>query len=89
MPKKYLYELKEMNDLFNEKCKEVDPNNNPIAKAQMLTTAERTNMFQDIINDYGARGWRIIASTPLSAGGAGGPFYFIFEKEVYGGKKTV
>ena len=87
MPKKYLYEMKELNDLFHTKCTELDPDNNPVAKARMLTTTERTKMFQDILNDYGARGWRLIGSNPLQASGRDGPLYFIFEKEVYG-KKT-
>jgi hypothetical protein len=62
---------------------ELDPDNNPVKKAMMLTPLEKTKMFQDIINEYGSKGWKLVGSSPLSAGGIEGPFYFIFEKEIY------
>ena len=58
---------------------EIDPENNPVTKGKMLTDAQRTQMFQDILNDYGEKGWRIVSTSPL----IGGAQYYLFEKEMY------
>jgi len=86
MPKYFMYEIREQNDLFHEQitidlAQQGIKNINPVQKARMLPATERLAMFQKILNRYGEIGWKFHSSIMFN-----GEMRVVFEKETY--KKT-
>lgn len=84
MPKKYIYEPKEINALFHEQILKENPTiKNPAEKMRFSTTAERMRLFLAYVNGMGDKGWRLISTYPLLPEGVGGERNYLFEKEIY------
>jgi len=85
MPKKFLYDMKELGDLFQEQLKIKFPEAKDLsAKDRTQTPQERITLFLDILNRYGEDGWELITVIMAEINQR----YYIFKKESYAKKAT-
>lgn len=84
MAKKYIYDMKELGDLFQEQLRIRFPDSADLSsKDKMITPQERITLFLDVLNRYGQDGWELVTVIM----GELNRVHYIFKKETY--KKNV
>lgn len=77
---KYIYELKEYNDLFLEFFVKEFPDQDPARLGGAQSPETKNKNFITILNKYGDDGWFLTGAVGI---GVSGTYFYIFAKEVY------
>lgn len=80
MPKKFVYDIKEINTIWMEQLLNNFPDEDIENKFSMTTPQTRIVLFHEFINRMGELGWELVNGVSSHLGNGA---YHIFKKEVY------